>query len=392
MNQPDLNQKQAQGNELPFGRSLLVDLSHHAGGATTRTLDLLKALPRGLASLAVIEGSAAALAAKRAGLSIHVLARHKGTPALGFRLRQLVAEEGYGIVDSQNAQSQFWVAMARLPATTARVSTLNSWYQDEYRASLRGLFYHRIVHHTRRSTDGYIVVAPTIRDRLLNCAVPANQISVIPAAVGVDATTVPDVRTTWWQSLGLQDGEQLLCSIGRLVDAKNYPCLIRAMAHLADYIHLAIVGGGPLRDDLVDAVDQARLSSRIHFLGTLPHEDTLGLLRAADACVLASTTEGTPVALLEAAALEKPIVATRVGGIPALFPSPDLATLVTPEDDHALAEALQTVLSDPGAAHRMGQRAASHVQTAHGMQAMVQATLAAYAEAWKHRNEGRTAC
>jgi len=370
----------------PFGRILLMDLSHQTGGASTRTLGLLKHLPAGMAGLAVVAHSEVAQEAERSGLPVHVLGPRKTSASLGWRLRALVAEGGYGIVDTQNAQSQFWAAAARLPASTAVVSTLNSWYRDEYGgASPRGLFYHGIVQFTRPATDHYIAVSAAIRARLLSLRVPASRVSTIPAAVSVDADGVADSRRGLRQMLGLGDGDLLLCSLGRLVVAKDYPTLIAAMATLPPHVHLAIAGEGPLREALVLATREAGLSGRIHFMGTIPHREALELIKAADVFVMSSSTEGTPVVLLEAAALAKPIVATRVGGIPELFPCDDAAVLVAPGDPSALAAALRAMIDDPRTAEKRGGCAGERVYRTHGIAGMLNATLQAYAAAWAQR-------
>ena len=371
----------------PFGRILFVDLSHYAGGASTRTLNLLAQFPVGMASLAVIEGSAVAQAAVQAGLSVHVLGNCKRSLALAKRLRAVVVEGKYGIVDTQNAQSQFWTAVARLPATTARVSTLNSWYLDEYGTSLRGLFYHCIVRMTCAWTDWYIVVSSGIRARLLGSRVTADKISTIPAAVDATIAGTADSQSAFRSSLGLASTDVLLCSVGRLVAAKDYPCLIEAMQQLPQHVHMAIAGDGPLRESLVRTVRAASLDGRVHFMGMLPHCESLALIKSADALVMSSVTEGTPVVLLEAAVLETAVIATRVGGIPELFPSDDLATLVASGDATVLAEAIASVVENPVRADDMARRAAEHVKIAYSMKHMLETTLEAYTAAWNARRQ-----
>jgi hypothetical protein len=372
------------------GRVLLMDLSHQTGGASTRTLSLLAQLPKGMAALAVVEHSEVALAAQQAGFPVHVLGRRKTSMMLGSRLRETIIQGGFDIVDTQNAQSQFWAVAAMLPPAVAIVSTLNSWYRDEYGITPRGLIYDSIVRMTRSVTDHYIAVSTDIQERLKSSRVSLANVSTIPAAACVDGARVEDTRNALRTSLKLQAGDILLCSVGRLVAAKNYPGLIAALQRLPSHVHLVIVGSGPLKSTVEALVEQAGLSERVHFMGTIAHHEALSLIKASDVYVMTSTSEGTPMVLLEAAVLEKPIVATRVGGIPDLFPSGESAIIVEPDDPSALVEALLLVSGDLGAANDMGVRAGRCVKTTHSMDAMLHATLQAYGMAREHRARRRS--
>ena len=94
-----------------------------------------------------------------------------------------------------------------------------------------------------------------------------------------------------------------------------------------------------------------------------------------------SLSEGTPVALLEAAALAKPIVASRVGGIPTMVTDQNEALLVPPADVIALTAALETVLANAERARQLGTRARARVLRHFGPTSQVVATNSAYARA-----------
>jgi len=100
----------------------------------------------------------------------------------------------------------------------------------------------------------------------------------------------------------------------------------------------------------------------VHFLGW--RKDVADIVRAADVMVLPSRAEGLPLAILEAMACGKPIVATPVNGVPEAVVDGRTGILVTPGDDEALAEALIRLFDQPDLARRMGgegrQRAETH--------------------------------
>lgn len=95
----------------------------------------------------------------------------------------------------------------------------------------------------------------------------------------------------------------------------------------------------------------------IHLLGVVPHVEAMAYLAAADVFVLPSRDEVMPVALLEAMALGKPIVATTVGGIPEAVEHGASGWLVPPGDPGALAQALDHLVQDRALRHRLGQAA-----------------------------------
>jgi len=112
-----------------------------------------------------------------------------------------------------------------------------------------------------------------------------------------------------------------LLSVGRLHGVKNYPFLIHACAVLRDYgldFLCRIVGEGPERHSLERLIVDLSLADRVHLLGHLPRTDLSSCYRYADLIALTSLSEGLPVALMEAMAHEKLVIAPAITGIPEL--------------------------------------------------------------------------
>src|SRR5690606_16327163 len=110
---------------------------------------------------------------------------------------------------------------------------------------------------------------------------------------------------------------------------------------------LCMVGDGPLRAACIDEARRLGLGDRILFAGSVP--DAASLFQAFDALLLSSSTEGTPMAILEAAVAGVPVVSTAVGGVPVLL-GPGSPTLVPYGDPERLGEAVGAVLIDAQAA------------------------------------------
>ncbi|MEK7762026.1 MAG: glycosyltransferase family 4 protein [Nitrospirota bacterium] len=118
---------------------------------------------------------------------------------------------------------------------------------------------------------------------------------------------------------------------------------------------LYLVGDGPSRSELENLVRQLGLESRVKFLGLQGRAAVRTLLREASLVVLPSRVEPFGIAILEALASRKPVVATAVGGIPEIINSGGNGILVEPERPDALAEAMRLVWNDPALSDRLAQ-------------------------------------
>jgi L-malate glycosyltransferase len=130
---------------------------------------------------------------------------------------------------------------------------------------------------------------------------------------------------------------------------KGLDVLIRAIALLRDVdpsFKVLLVGDGPLRGQLEELVRSLGIENRISFLGRRGRPEIVKLLHGAEAVVLPSRSEPFGIAVIEALACKKPVVATTVGGIPEIIESGKNGILVEPDNPAALAEVLVTVLRD----------------------------------------------
>jgi glycosyltransferase involved in cell wall biosynthesis len=125
-------------------------------------------------------------------------------------------------------------------------------------------------------------------------------------------TDVKSVR----QALGIAGGELFLLLVGALIRTKNAAALVRTLAKLKTRFTLALVGDGPERAKIERLVKQLKLEEKVILLGQRPHSETLALIRACDALLLPSICEQVPNVVLEALALGRPVIATKVGGVP----------------------------------------------------------------------------
>ncbi len=154
-------------------------------------------------------------------------------------------------------------------------------------------------------------------------------------------------------------------TVARLSPEKGLHYLMDAFARLArdhDGVRLVLAGDGPERPRLERMVERERLGERVRFLGEVPHERVPAVLADIDVFAMPSTAEGFGVAALEAAAMEVPVVATNVHGIPDVVADGETGLLVPPRDAEELARALGRLLEDEVLRRRLGRSGRAFVQ------------------------------
>jgi colanic acid/amylovoran biosynthesis glycosyltransferase len=148
--------------------------------------------------------------------------------------------------------------------------------------------------------------------------------------------------------------------IGRQVPEKGQTVLLEATALLAERGHavdVTLAGEGPARPALEHHAKRLGLASRVRFPGVVGQEEIHALYAGASIFCLPSFAEGVPGVLMEAMAMEVPVVSTRITGIPELIDDGRTGLLVTPGRADELATALERLLLDPGLCHELGSNA-----------------------------------
>ncbi|TWB08893.1 glycosyltransferase involved in cell wall biosynthesis [Nitrospirillum amazonense] len=211
-----------------------------------------------------------------------------------------------------------------------------------------------------RQGDLFLCASAFIRERVLAMGFPVERTRV--HYIGVDC-----------QAIRPRDPEEetpTILHVARLVEVKGAEYLIRAFSLLADWhpkAQLDIIGDGPLRKPLQRLAGTLGLSSRIRFLGALPHTEVLARMRRAAMLVLPSVrtntgrVEGLGMVMLEAAATGVPVIGSRIGGIPEAIVEDRTGLLAPERDATALARHMETLLDNRDLRHRMGWEARAHV-------------------------------
>ena len=232
-----------------------------------------------------------------------------------------------------------------------------------------------------RVTSRLVALTSAERDDHLDRAVGrADQFAVIPS--GIDVERFRRARVAGRQippGFNCPAGATIVGSIGWLTDIKGHRVLVEALGYLKDefpQLHTVIVGSGGQQDALLALADFLGLRDRVHLVG---HRDDIEqCLAGMDCFVFPSLNEGMGRALIEAMAAGLPVVASRVGGIPAIVRQEENGLLVEAGDGRALSDAVRRLLVDQRLAERLGRNASRTIGREFGVQAMVDAVESVY--------------
>ncbi len=225
------------------------------------------------------------------------------------------------------------------------VTTLHGWVDLDLRTKL----YFALDRMSLRAYERVFCVSGDLADAARRCGVPAERISMLRNGVdGEDfQRSGSPASAPMRAALGVAPDRRVVAVIARLAPVKGIDLILEAFARVAsDQVdsELWIAGDGPERAALEGCAVRLGLGERVRFLGF--QEDVRPVLEASDIAVSASWREGTPNALLEAMAMEVPVIAADVGGVGALVRDEESGLRFAAGDVEGLATELRRLLND----------------------------------------------
>lgn len=294
---------------------------------------------------------------------------------LGFwDVYALLRRERFDIV---HAHSSIAGVIARVAARLARVPlivfTLHGYATLDYRRTwLRPVLW-AVEKALDRCTDHYAAICRYVEHMwIVRGIVAPERMTVIYNGVDPEAVVRPVDTAALRRAIGVPREAPVIGTIGLLERQKGTEYLIRAMPAITEAFpdcHAVILGNGPLRERLEALARELGVASRVHCLGW--RHDATDLLAVMDIFCLPSLREGFSVALLEAMAYAKPIVATAVAGNPEAVVDGETGWLIPSADPEALAKAVLYGLRHSDVAIEMGRRGRARLMerfTVNGMQ------------------------
>jgi len=154
------------------------------------------------------------------------------------------------------------------------------------------------------------------------------------------------------------NSEIILGTVGKFTEQKGYDVLLKAFEEVLNHysdIKLEIIGTGYLENDLTNLSEDLGITNSVRFLGSMSNRSVVETMNSWSIFVLASRWEGFGIVLIEAMALEKPVVATKVDAIPEVVEDGVTGILCQSEDYQGIAQGIISLLNDTEKAIEMGR-------------------------------------
>ncbi len=356
----------------PRPRLLVVITLAEVGGAQTYVASLLPALAERYDVTLAAHGTGPLVEVARAnGIPFVPLQHvrrpvHPGRDLLGLvELMRLFRRVRPDIVHLNSSKAGILGSLAAaLTGVRIRVFTVNGWAFFTFDGWLRSRILRRVGRLIRVLATQVICVShEELRRGLAAETCRPDRSVVIHNAVDVHR---------FRPGPGSENGRTHLISVGRLQWPKDFITFAGALRRLPrESFEALVVGDGPDREKIAETANGV-----LELAGN--RDDVPELLAVSDAFVLSTTSEGLPLAVLEAMAAGLPVVASAVGGVPELVADGETGFLVPSRDEEALGEALGKLIADPDLRRRMGSAGRARAEAEFDLPAFQQAHLDLY--------------
>ncbi|UIP27224.1 glycosyltransferase [Photobacterium sp. TLY01] len=272
--------------------------------------------------------------------------------------------------------------------TTARLVgyhpwLLSVWGSDVYDFPNKSLFHRWLVKKNLRSADKVASTSYCMADEARTLTPELKDIAITP--FGVDLSSYVAMKPE-------PPVQKLKLTIGTVKTMKNtygIDILIRAYALLVKKFHdqpqlhapeleLRLVGGGEQTEELKKLVDHLGVADSVVFVGQVVHEQVPQELKKLDVYVALSRSESFGVAIIEAGAAGRPVVVSRVGGLPEVTIEGKTGFIVPSESPQAAADVIERLVFDSELRHQMGVHAQQHVAESYSWDVCIKTMLSLY--------------
>jgi glycosyltransferase involved in cell wall biosynthesis len=274
------------------------------------------------------------------------------------KLFHLIRKERPDIIHTHTAKAGFLGRLAgRLAGVPVIVHTYHGHVLHSYYSPLKTQILRFMERSLARLTDSIVAVSQQVKNDLVSYRIASREkITVIPLGFELEPfLTCEKHRGELRRELGLSDDARLVGIVGRIFPIKNHRLFLDAASRLATLepaVRFLVVGDGIQRQEMESYARQLGMEGRVIFTGW--RRDLPRIYADLDILVVSSHNEGTPVSAIEAMASGRPVIGTRVGGLPDIISEGDNGFLVPPADPEALANAILRLLKDSEKAVQMG--------------------------------------
>jgi len=274
------------------------------------------------------------------------------------RAARLLKDKGIQLIHSHGYKPSVYGFAIRMMSGIPVISTCHLWFEMD-KGPLKTRFMIWLEKWVYRRYPKVIGVSEDICRTLIDNGVAPSRTLVVENGVDLpERTLTTDRKRQLRQQLGVPEDAFCVLNAGRLTRQKGQWTLVETAGQLSadqNAFHFLIAGEGKLRGLLEQAIVSHGVEKQVALLGF--RSDIQQLLEISDALVLPSLDEGMPMVLLEAVAMEVPVVATEVGDIPKLIIDGQSGTSIPKENPGAVADALRKLHSEPEFARALAREA-----------------------------------
>jgi glycosyltransferase involved in cell wall biosynthesis len=309
-------------------------------------------------------------------------------------IRKFLERHEINLVHSHGYKSNLYALAASLGKSQRRVATCHNWLGETRKMR----FYARLDKFFLNRFDAVIAVSDSVKQEMLNHNLSAGKVSIICNGIDTNRFNNPNKVHSVRREFGIDESCKVIGTVGRLAEEKGHVYLLHAakqVLHKYPEVIFLIVGDGPLKGFLERECSQLAETGYLRtgcpkgpvvFAGI--RNDIPDIYMLMDIFVLPSLVEGLPMALLEAMASQRPVVATKVGGIPKVVEHGHCGLLIQPGDVNSLAKAILDLLANPEKGHWLAKHARQKVEQQFSSRVMAERYVEVYQDVLGTSNTG----
>lgn len=298
-----------------------------------------------------------------------------------LQIKGIIQKYHINILHSQGARVDFYSRIAgKIAGVPYIVSTIAMPVEGFDVGNLKKKIYRFADYLTERFVDRFIVVSESLKHMLTGKrGIPAHRVARIYNGIELDRYRPSRSRNAIKKSWGIYEDAPVIGSFGRLVWQKGFKYLLRAIPQIIMKIENAkflIAGDGKLRADLEKLAAELKITDNVIFTGY--RTDINFLLDCIDILVVPSVKEGLPMIILEAMAMAKPIVASRIPGIIEQISDKKEGLLITARSPVEIASAVLNLTENKTFAIKLGNAARKKAEALFSVEKMLAETKQVY--------------
>lgn len=291
------------------------------------------------------------------------------------RLLRICRRDRIDVLQTHDYKSNFIGLIIRRLHRCRLATTLHGWTDMSGRMPI----YKRIDQWCLPGYEALICVSDDLLEECKRLRVPQSKLHLIYNAIDIQAFRRTQSVAEAKVLVDARPGRFLIGSVGRLSPEKCFLELVDVVVRLQQRGHpvdLWIAGDGRQRPELEHRIAEHGCQDSVRLLGQI--NDPIGFYQAMDLFVLNSIREGLPNVVLEAMALETPVIATEIAGIPRLIKDGDTGRLVPPSNANRLEQAIERAIAEPLSQNELKHRARRLIESDFSFEVRMQKVAAIY--------------